>query len=143
MAFCLKLRERLEHERALVQARVRDGEARLVDFLVAVEEQVEVERARAVLAGSADATEALLGREEPAEELARAERRLELGGAVEEERLRADADGLGLAQRGDGDDLDPLLLGERRERSANRRLTIAEIRAKADVDNRHGCVTAS
>ena len=39
--------ERLEREAALVQTRVRDGQARLVDRLVAVEQQVEVDRARA------------------------------------------------------------------------------------------------
>ena len=50
---------------------MRDGEPRLVDLLVPVEEQIEVERARAVLAGDADAAEALLGREKPVEELAR------------------------------------------------------------------------
>ena len=39
--------ERLEREAALVQARVRDGQPRLVDRLFAVEQQVEVDRARA------------------------------------------------------------------------------------------------
>ena len=43
----IQLRERLQHEAPLVQARVRDGQARLVDRLVAVEQQVEVDRARA------------------------------------------------------------------------------------------------
>ena len=103
---------------------------RLVDLLVPVEEKVEVERARAVLAGDADAAEALFGREEPVEELARRERRLELGGAVEEERLRADADGLGFAERRDGDYLDPVLVGERVEGGADRRFAVAEIRAR-------------
>ena len=43
----VELGERLEREAPLVQARVRHGQARLVDLLVAVEEQVEVDRARA------------------------------------------------------------------------------------------------
>ena len=56
---------------------MRDGEPGLVDQLVAVEEQVEIERPRAVLAGDADAAETLLDGEQPVEELARGERRLE------------------------------------------------------------------
>src|SRR5579871_982486 len=122
---------------------MRDGEPGLVDLLVSVEEQVAVERARAVLARSPGAAEALLGREQPVEELASRERRLELGGAVEEERLRADADRLRLAQRRDGDDFDPVLLGERLERGADRRLAVAEIRAQPDVRPSHGRVTVT
>jgi hypothetical protein len=66
-----QLHERLEDEAALVQARVRDGEPRLLDLLVAVEEEVEVEGPRPVLAGDTDAAEALLDREQPVEQLAR------------------------------------------------------------------------
>src|SRR6185436_4008966 len=40
--------ERLQHEGALVHARVRYGEARRGDDCIAVEQQVEVERARGV-----------------------------------------------------------------------------------------------
>src|SRR6516162_1958124 len=104
---------------------MRDGESRLVDLLVPEQEKVEIERARAMLAGDADAAEALLGCEEPVEELPRGERRLDLGGAVEEERLRADADGLGLAERRDGHDLDPVLVVQGRERGTYRRLPVA------------------
>src|SRR3954471_12163277 len=99
---------------------MRHGEARLVDPLVSVEEKVEVERARPVLAGDARAAEALLGGEEPVEELVRGERGLELGGAVEEEWLWTDADGLRLSARRAADELDPVLLGERREGGADR-----------------------
>ena len=64
-----KLVERLEDEAPLVEKRVRDGEPGLVDHLVAVEEEVEVERPRAVLAGDPDAAEALLDGEQAVEEL--------------------------------------------------------------------------
>src|SRR4029077_10946871 len=108
-----QLSERVEDEPALVHTRVRDGEARLVDRLVAVDKKVEIERPRPELAGDANPAEALLDGEQPVEELARAERGLERGHAVEEARLLADADRVCLAQRGDGRDLDSFLGAER------------------------------
>ena len=50
----------LEDERPLVQARVRNRQAGLVQLLAAVEEKIEIERPRAVLAGDPDAAEPLL-----------------------------------------------------------------------------------
>jgi hypothetical protein len=61
----------LEDEHPLVQARVRNGQAGLVQLLVAVEEKVEIERPWPVLAGDPDAAEALLDCEQPVEEFAR------------------------------------------------------------------------
>jgi hypothetical protein len=85
-----------------VQARVRDGQPGLFDSLVPVEEKVEVERAWAVLAGDADAAETLLDGEQAVEELARRERRFQSDCAVEEARLLAYSDRLGLPQGRDG-----------------------------------------
>ena len=50
----------LEHEEALVEPRVGDGQPWLLDCLGAVEEQVEVDRPRAVPGASPDAPQALL-----------------------------------------------------------------------------------
>jgi hypothetical protein len=108
---------------------VRDGEPRLVDSLVAEEEEVEVERPRSVLAGDADAAEALLDGEQAVEELACPERRLERDGTVEEARLPADADRLRFAKRRDGDDLDSFLRSERVDGCAEGGLTVAEVGA--------------
>jgi hypothetical protein len=63
----IQLRKRLEDEPPLVEARVGDNETGLVDLLVAVEQEVEVERPRAVLADDADAAEALLDDEQAVE----------------------------------------------------------------------------
>ncbi len=63
--------ERGEHEGALVGARVRDREPRLVDRWPAVEDDVEVQRARAV-GKVAHAAVAALDVEEPVEQRAAA-----------------------------------------------------------------------
>src|SRR5439155_5601326 len=97
-------------------------EAGLVDRLVAVEQQVEVDRARAEARASSLATQGLLDGEQPIQELARRERRLELGCAVQEARLVKVADGIGLAEGGDGAELDTGLGREQVERPAERRL---------------------
>ena len=77
---------------------MRDGEPGLVEHLAAVEEKIEIECPRAVLAGNADAPEPALDGEQPVEELARGQSRLELGGSVEIGRLIADSDRLRLAE---------------------------------------------
>jgi hypothetical protein len=79
-------------------------EARLVDLLVAVEEQVEVDRARPETRSVAsDAAQAALDRQQPLEQLARAQRGAQLGRAVEKARLVLEADRVGLAQARDRD----------------------------------------
>src|SRR5439155_8443943 len=138
-----QLGERLEDEAPLVQARVRDGEPGLVDHLVAVQEKVEIERPRAVLVGDANAAETLLDREQPVEELARREARLQLDGSVEERRLLADSHRFRLAQGRDADDLGSRLGPERVDGCAQRALAVAEVRAEADVSARHGLVTVA
>ena len=95
----VELGERLEREAPLVQARMRHMEARLVDRLLAVEEEVEVDRARAEARARPLAAQRLLDGEQPIQELAWRERRLELRRAVQEARLLEVADGIGLAER--------------------------------------------
>ena len=68
----IKLRERLEGEPPLVQARVRNLKAGLVDRLVAVEEQVEVDRAGAETGADApDAAQTSFDLEQTLEQHAR------------------------------------------------------------------------
>jgi len=128
----VELGERLEREAPLVQARVRHAQAGGVDRLVAVEQQVEVDRARAEARARSLAAQGLLDGEQPIQELARRERRLELGRAVQEARLVQVADGVGLPEGGDGAELDAGLGCEEVERPAERRLPVAEVRAQAD-----------
>src|SRR4029077_16729219 len=138
-----QLSERVEDEPALVHTRVRDGEARLVDRLVAVHKRVESARPRAELAGDANTAEALLDGEQPVEELARAERGLERGHAVEEARLLADADPACLAQPGGGPALESFLGAERVAGCAECSLAVTDVGAEPDVGARHGLVTVA
>ena len=132
----VELDERLEREAPLVQARVRDGEVRLVDRLVAVEQQVEIDRPRAeTLAGVAHAAE-LVAR--PRAGRSSSSRGSELGldrdGAVQEARLVDVAHGLGLAQRRHGEDADVRVGAQEldaRARSSRRRSPRFD--AEADV----------
>src|SRR5689334_5837956 len=75
----VELDERLEDEAALVQARMRHREPRLVDRLVAVQEQVEVDRPRPVARPVARASELALDLEQALEQRARGEPALDLG----------------------------------------------------------------
>src|SRR5690606_4115734 len=43
-----QIRQRLEHEGALVHARMRHGQFGIIDLLVAVKQQVQIERARSI-----------------------------------------------------------------------------------------------
>ena len=69
----IELDEGLERETALVEARMRNVEARLVDDLVAVQEEVEVERPRAPAGAVANAAELDLTSQERVEKRPRAE----------------------------------------------------------------------
>ena len=113
---------------------MRDDEAGLVENLILVDEQVEVDRARAEARAVACASELALHVEQAVEQRAWLERGLEPGGAVEEARLVEVADRIGLAERRDGDDV----LAEQLERAAERRLPVAEVRAKPYPGTRHG-----
>ena len=121
-----------------MQPRVRDVQARLVELFGAVEEEVEVERARPLRrAAAAAAAEAVLDGEERVEQLTCAEIGLERGRAVQEPRLVEEPDRLRVAQLRDVDDRDPRLGGERGERVAERPFPVAEVRAEGDVGAHH------
>src|SRR5262249_26207824 len=70
----------------------------------------------------------------------RAEIGLDGSDGVHEARLVEDAHGVGLAERGDADEVDPGLVPEHLDRPAECLLTRPEIRAEPDVRERHeGC----
>jgi len=116
-----------------VQPRVRDAETRLVELGVAVKQQVEIERPRALRRHAlAHAAEAALELEQPLEQLAGRQRRLENGDAVEEPRLRRQADRLGVDEGRDRNDLDGGIGAELVERREQRLLAVAEVRAQPD-----------
>src|SRR5216684_3055703 len=111
---------------------MRHDEARLVDRLVAVEQQVEVDRARPPLRADPLAAEAALDVEQLIEQLARGQRRLELSDRVQEHRLVPVAPRLRLDHRGKAYGSDQLC------RLSDQALAIAEIRPEADICGRHG-----
>ena len=125
--------ERLEREQAFGEAWMRHRQPGLVDLLVAVEEQVEVDRAGAPAQAVARPPEVTLDRKQRVHELARAECRVQRGRRVEEGRLLDRPPRVGLPDHGDGDDLDAGTGAERRERGIERRPAVAEVDAEADV----------
>jgi len=130
----IELHERLEDERALGQARVRDFEAGLADGLVAVEQEIEVDRAWAppLLAGTV-AAEAPFDLEQALEELPRPKAGLELGSRVHEPRLVGVSNGISLAEGRNRHDGDLVELAQTRESLAESRLALAEDGAEAPV----------
>lgn len=133
----VELGERLEREAPLVQSRMRHRQTRLVAQLVAVDEQIEVDRARTVPLPVADAPELTLDGEQLVEELARGQRRLEHRRAIEIAWLVDDPHGVRLPQARHDDDLDTSPLREREQCTANRRLAVAQVGAQADICTGH------
>ena len=133
----IELGERLEDERSLGEPRVRHGEPRLVDRLVAVEEKVEVDRPRPEPRPGALAPERALDREQPFEELPGREIRLDEAGGVQKPRLVDVPDRIGLPEPGDRDDADVGAV-EQLERAPEAALTVAEVGPEADVRARQG-----
>ena len=115
---------------------MRHTQARLVDHLPAVDEQIEVDRARSP-ALLAHAAEHPFDLEQEIEELPRRARRVHRDRPVQEGRLVDDADGLGLAKLRDGKHGDAVGLTEELHRSEKRPLALPEIGAEPDVRNRH------
>ena len=115
-----------------------NGETRLVDLRVPIEEQVEIEGARPLGRDTvAAAAEPALHREKHLQQLPRRQGRLEGRRAVEEARLVDVADGIGVEEPRDGDDVDPGRGRQSVDRAEERRLAIAEIRAERDVGTSH------
>src|SRR5262245_35532854 len=92
----------------LLQPWVRDDQSGLVHDLVAVEQQVEVDRARPE-ALAADPSHSLLDAEQAAEQLPGRELRLESDRAVQERALLDRADGLGFPDLRNGANLNAIL----------------------------------
>jgi subtilisin family serine protease len=122
---------------------VRNAQARLVDDLVAVEQEVQVDRPWAVPLAAPDASKLLLDHQQALQEWAWSELRRQPDGRVEETRLVDDADGIGLADRGHSLDLQLGIAGEKRKRVADRRVALAEIRTDADVGSGHAVAMLS
>ena len=122
-----------------MQPRMRDGEPRLGDPVVAVEQQVEVERAGAVRRrGRAVTPEPPLQLEQGVEQLARRQLGLERDRAVEKARLLERTDRRGVAKRGDRDDARPRQRPEAADGSPQRPLAVTEVRAEPDERADHG-----
>src|SRR5690348_11498823 len=116
---------------------MRHGQARLVDHDVAVQEQVEVDRARPPVGLGTLASELALDLEETLEQRARLELGLELRDGVQEPRLIRVAPRLGLTDRRKPHGVDPL------GGLQDHRLTVPEIRAEPDVRASHGRLTVT
>src|SRR3954452_7749381 len=86
------LNQRLEHESALMHARMWNNQRWLADGLVAEKQQIKVERARGIRETALAGVPALQCLQF-AQQLWRAERRVERGHGVDEIGLRAVADG--------------------------------------------------
>src|SRR5258708_457005 len=122
--------ERCEHESALVHAGVGDDEPGLVDHAIAVEQQIEIERARR--AGKfAPAAETPLGGEQRLQQSPRSEPGLDCGNRVDKVRLCADADGRAAVKGGRGEEARAGQLGERREGAAYLGFPVADIRPQS------------
>ena len=129
-----QLGERLEREPALVETRMRHVETWLVQHEVTVEQQVEIDRARApaflVVAGAA---EPALDVEQDVEQLAGREASLDGDGAVHVAGLLDRPPRLRLAQRRDADDRHVGQLAHERDGPSDRGLAVAQIRTEPDV----------
>src|SRR4051794_26460761 len=116
---------------------MRDLEPGLVDRVVAVEEEIEVDRPRPPLRPDALAAEPALDVEQVVEQLPGRERRLQLGDGVQEPRLLRVAPRLGLANRRQARCADQL------GRAADRGFAVSEVRTEPDVGERHGRSTVT
>src|SRR5436305_1304888 len=119
-----------------VEARVRQLESRQLELHLVVEEQVEVDRARAV-ARRALAAELLLDLEQPVEKHDRGQLRVDRGDAVQEPRLVDEADRLRLAQGRECDEPHLRRLRDELDGTMDRRLRVADVGAEADVGATH------
>src|SRR4051812_14640493 len=119
-----------------MEPRVWDLEARLVDPLTAVEEQVEVDRPRPVAGAAALAAELPPDLQQELEQNARRQLGVELRDRVQEPRLILVAPRVRLDDRREPVDADQL------GRCPDRRFAVAEIRTEPDVGD-HGRSTVA
>jgi len=93
--------ERHENEGAVGEARVRDFKAGFVKNRIAIEQDVEIERAWAVeRARGAIAAEGVLDRKKAVQKIVRREMRFESYNGIREAGLRFESDGRGGVERG-------------------------------------------
>src|SRR5581483_12113859 len=111
---------------------MRNLEPGLADLPVAVQQQVQVDRARPEPRPAPRAAETPLDREQPVEEFACGQAGLDGGGRVQEARLLGEPDRRRVAEGRDADDLDARLGRELLERRSQHGLAIAEVRPQAD-----------
>ena len=125
------LRKRLEDEQAFPEAGVRHAQPRLVDRICAVQNQIEVERARGARKRPLAASSAL-DLQEDVQEVARRERGRASRSAVEKRPLRPNPDGFGLVPAGDREirELRPQPIDGKRKVG----LPIADVGAERDRD---------
>src|SRR5918994_4250146 len=116
---------------------MRDFQPWLVHGLAAVEEQVEIDRARPEARAGAVSPELAFDVLKPLEQRPRRKLRAKRRGAVQKPRLVEVADRVGLAERRDRQNLDPTVRFQSLERLADGPLAVAEVRTEAHVDNRH------
>lgn len=128
----------LQDEPALVKPRVRDLQPGLLDRRVAVEQEIEVERAWALRdSGEPVAPERPLELQQGVEKGPSAEARLQLDGPIEEARLVDDTHGLGIAQGRDRLDLGFRQIAQPSDRGPQSRLPVSEIRAEGNEGADH------
>jgi hypothetical protein len=125
--------QRLEHETPLGKPRVRHGQTRLFHNLVAVEQQVEVDRARPVARPVSTTSQGLLHGKQTLEQGSRRQRGLHLDGRVQEAGLVEKADRVGLAHARDGDDVDVGLVAQKLDGTAEETFAVTEIRSQPNV----------
>src|SRR5436190_10759930 len=121
---------------------MRNLQPRLVHDLVAVEQEIEVDRARAACGAFARAPELLLDRKQTVEELARGQIGLDSRRSVQEAGLILDPDWIGLANRGDRQQPDPVLLLQQAEGAGDQLLPVAEVGPEPDVGLHRSTVAA-
>lgn len=134
----IEIGQRLEDESALVQTRMGNAKARLIHHVVGIDEQVQVDLSGAPPPPVPRAPELTLDPKQRVEKLARRQRRLDRGCAVQEARLVEYADGIGLAQLRYGDDFDAIRLGEKLDRAAEGLFARAKVRTQTNVRTGHG-----
>ena len=116
---------------------MRHPEAVLVHGLIAVDEQVEIDRPGAEPGALALPAQGALDREQRVEERARRQVRLQRHRPVQEARLVEIADRVGLAEARDGHDLDPRGRREPVDCRQESGLAVAEVGAEAHVGAGH------
>ena len=121
---------------------MRNTEAGLVERLVPVQQQIEVDDPWPPTL-DAHSPELALDVEEQVEELSRGQARLERRRTVQEPRLVHDPDRIGLAQLRDSNDVEAGRSPEELDRTPNRLLPQAEVRAETDVCTRHETASGS